>query len=106
MINTLMEDDEWKQEILEKSEKFERRYPKMIRWGFLGMIIIPLIFLILMFSLESKLVFLILWIVSLIGLALYLIIAEYLHDKMLRQLAMTGITTEDLIHEIKEGRGE
>ena len=106
MINTLMEDDEWKQEILEKSEKFERRYPKMIRWGFLGMIIIPLIFLILMFSLESKLVFLILWIVSLIGLALYLIIVEYLHDKMLRQLAMTGITTEDLIHEIKEGRGE
>ena len=78
----------------------------MIRWGFLGMIIIPLIFLILMFSLESKLVFLILWIVSLIGLALYLIIVEYLHDKMLRQLAMTGITTEDLIHEIKEGRGE
>lgn len=106
MMKTLMEDDEWKQEFLEKSEKFEKCYPKMIRWGFMGMIIIPLIFLILMFSLESKLVFLILWIVSLIGLALYLIIVEYLHDRMLRQLAMTGITTEDLIHEIKEGRGE
>ena len=62
----------------------------MIRWGFLGMIIIPLVFLILMFSLESKLVFLILWIVSLIGLAVYLIVVEYLHDKMQRQLAMTG----------------
>lgn len=58
------------------------------------------------FSLESKLVFLILWIVSLIGLAVYLIVVEYLHDKMQRQLAMTGMTTEDLIHEIKEERGE
>ena len=103
MMKTLMEDDEWKQEFLVKSEKFEKRYPKMIRWGFLGMIII---FLILMFSLESKLVFLILWIVSLIGLAVYLIVVEYLHDKMQRQLAMTGMTTEDLIHEIKEERGE
>ena len=105
-MKTLMEDDEWKQEFLVKSEKFEKRYPKMIRWGFLGMIIIPLVFLILMFSLESKLVFLILWIVSLIGLAVYLIVVEYLHDKMQRQLAMTGMTTEDLIHEIKEERGE
>ena len=106
MMKTLMEDDEWKQEFLVKSENFEKRYPKMIRWGFLGMIIIPLVFLILMFSLESKLVFLILWIVSLIGLAVYLIVVEYLHDKMQRQLAMTGMTTEDLIHEIKEERGE
>ena len=106
MMKTLMEDDEWKQEFLEKSEKFEKRYPKMIRFGFLGMIIIPLIFLILMFSLESKLVFLILWIVSLIALALYLICVEYIHDKMLRQLAATGVTTEDLIQGIKEEKGE
>lgn len=102
MMKTLMEDDEWKQEFLERSEKFEKRYPKMIRFGFLGMIIIPLIFLILMFSLESKLVFLVLWIVSLIALALYLICVEYIHDKMLKQLAATGMTTEDLIRGIKE----
>ena len=54
MMKTLMEDDEWKRGIPGKDpEKFEKRYPKMIRFGFLGMIIIPLIFLILMFSLES-----------------------------------------------------
>ena len=105
MMKTLMEDDEWKQEFLERSEKFEKRYPKMIRFGFLGMIIIPLIFLILMFSLESKLVFLVLWIVSLIALALYLICVEYIHDKMLKQLVATGMTTEDLIRGIKEEKG-
>ena len=105
MMKTLMEDDEWKQEFMERSEKFEKRYPKMIRFGFLGMIIIPLIFLILMFSLESKLVFLVLWIVSLIALALYLICVEYIHDKMLKQLAATGMTTEDLVRGIKEEKG-
>ena len=78
----------------------------MIRYCVLAIIIIPLIFLILMFSLESKLVFLILWIVSLIGHAEYLNVVEYLHAKKQRQHAMTGMTTEDLIHEIKEERGE
>ena len=90
---------------MEKSERFERRYPYLIRYGFLAIVIIPLIFLILMFSLESKLIFLVLWIVSLIALALYLICVEYIHDKMLKQLAATGMTTEDLIRGIKEEKG-
>lgn len=106
MMNTLMEDEEWKQEITERSEKFEKRYPAMIRLGFLGMIIIPLIFLILMFSLESKIVFLILWIISLIVLALYLICVEYMHDKMVKQLELAGTTVDDLIREMKEEKAE
>ena len=107
-------------DFMEKKEKYEQMYEMLVTYerkiheknqkrisiGLKCIIIIPLIFLILMFSLESKLVFLILWIVSLIGLAVYLIVVEYLHDKMQRQLAMTGMTTEDLIHEIKEERGE
>lgn len=39
-----------------------------------------------MFSLESKLVYLILWIVSLLALILYLLIVEYLHEEMKRNL--------------------
>lgn len=53
----------------------------------------------------TKLIFLVLWIVSLIALALYLICVEYIHDKMLKQLAATGMTTEDLIRGIKEEKG-
>lgn len=106
MMKTLMQDEEWKQEFVERSAAFERRYPKMIRWGFAGMIVIPLIFLVLMFSLESKLVFLVLWIVSIIVLALYLICVEYFHDKMERELEAIHITTAELIHELKEERGE
>ena len=76
----------------------------MIRFGFLGMIIIPLIFLILMFSLESKLVFLVLWIVSLIALALYLICVEYIHDKTSRQLSYIHLSEEEFLKKVKEGK--
>ena len=70
------------------------------------MLIIPLIFLILMFSLNSKLVFLILWIASLVILCLYLICLEYFHDKMVKQLALTGLSPEELIEEVKEKKRE
>lgn len=86
----------------ERAQKFENNYHKMIRIGFLAIAIIPLIFLILMFSLESKIVYLILWIVSLIALVLYLICVEYIHDKIRRQMELGGITSEDLVHVIEE----
>ena len=102
MLRALMRDDEARKEFMEKSERFERRYPYLIRYGFLAIVIIPLIFLILMFSLESKIVYLILWIVSLIALVLYLICVEYIHDKIRRQMELGGITSEDLVHVIEE----
>lgn len=106
MLKVLMRDEELKEEFMERALKFEKRYPVMIRSGFLCMLIIPLIFLILMFSLNSKLVFLILWIASLVILCLYLIALEYLHDKMVKQLALTGMSPEQLIEEMKEKKRE
>lgn len=54
-------------------------------------IIIPLIFLITSFLIHSsKLVFLILWIVSLFGIAFYLIGIEYMDFKMQEKLASMG----------------
>lgn len=106
MLKVLMRDEELKEEFIERALKFEKRYPVMIRSGFLCMLIIPLIFLILMFSLNSKLVFLILWIASLVMLCLYLIVLEYLHDKMVKQLALTDMSSEQLIEEVKEKKKE
>ena len=106
MLKVLMRDEELKEEFINRAAKFEKSYPVMIRSGFLCMLIIPLIFLILMFSLNSKLVFLILWIASLVILSLYLISLEYFHDKMVKQLALTGLTPEELVEEVKEKRRE
>lgn len=106
MLKAVLQDETAKQEFFARSAKFEARYPKLIRYGFLSIIIIPLIFLILMFSLESKIVYLALWIISLIILAVYLICVEYIHDKITRQLKLADLSPEDLIYELKEGKNE
>ena len=52
--------DNLREETAAKAQAFEGNYKKMVRFGFMAIIIIPLIFLVLMFSLESKIVFLVL----------------------------------------------
>ena len=106
MLKVLMRDEELKEEFVNSAARFEKRYPVMIRSGFLCMLIIPLVFLILMFSLNSKLVFLILWITSLVILCLYLMCLEYFHDKMIKQLALTGLSPEELLERMKEKKKE
>ena len=59
--------------------RFQRRYPKMIRLGFLGILILPLGFLVMMFSLEAKLVALLGWIISLIALITFLTVVDYIN---------------------------
>ena len=103
MLKTLMQNEETKKKFIEKSGQFEQRYPKMIKMGFAGIIIIPLVFLILSFSLQAKFVFLILWILSLIALVVYLICVEYVHDRIVRQLEMSGLTEKELMDMIKGG---
>lgn len=103
LIETLMRDDVTKRRFLEKSGKFELKYPRLIRFGFAEIVIIPLVFLILSFILQAKFVFLALWIISLIGLVVYLICVEYVHDRIVRQLEMSGLEPEELVKKIKEG---
>ena len=86
IMQVIMKDDAWRKKLTEKTLAFEKYYPVMVRSGFICMMVIPLVFLILMFSLESKLVYLILWIVSLLALILYLLIVEYLHEEMKKNL--------------------
>ena len=103
MLEILMRDDLTKRRFLEKSGKFELKYPKMVRIGFAGILVIPLVFLILSFVLPAKFVFLVLWIISLIALVVYLICVEYVHDRIVRQLEMSGLEPEELVKKIKEG---
>ena len=70
--------------LLDRMEKFEQNYKKLIRAGYLVIIIVPIILLALMFSLESKLVFLTWWIITIIAAAVYLIVVDYLHSKYKR----------------------
>lgn len=68
---------------------------KRIRVGIKVNIFLPLVFLIISFITSgSKLVFLVLWILSLFGIAFYLIYVEYNDFKLKEKLKEFGIETE------------
>lgn len=92
-----------RKELTDKAKKFERTYSRRIRRGFNCIFILAFVFLILMFSLGSKLVFLILWIVSVVVLAFYLIIMEYIHDKTQKQLELAKLSEDELLKLLKKG---
>lgn len=72
-------------QLTENYREFSRKRPQYIKYGLLSIFILPLVFLVLMFSLESKLIFLTLWIVSIIACSAFLIVVEY-KDYWYRQL--------------------
>ena len=90
----------------ERAQKFENNYRKMIRIGFLAIVIIPLIFLILMFSLESKIVFLTLWIISIIAISVWLIVVEYIHTKLEEQKELAGMSYEEMLENFRGKEAE
>ena len=104
MMKTMMQDEDGRADFIQRANRFEKRYPKLIRTGFILILVIPLIFLLLMFSLESKIIYLTLWIISLIVLAVYLICVEYIHDKTSRQLSYIHLSEEEFFKKVKEGK--
>lgn len=107
-VKILAGQDEFRKTLNDKIEKFQSGYRKKIRVGLLAIVVIPIIFLILMFSIDSKMVFLVLWIASIILIALYLIVVEYIHESLKRKKRLSEMSDEVLLKEVKENtqRGE
>lgn len=107
-VKILAGQDEFRKTLNDKIEKFQSGYRKKIRVGFLAIVVIPIIFLIFMFSIDSKMVFLVLWIASIILIALYLIVVEYIHESLKRKKRLSEMSDEVLLKEVKENtqRGE
>ena len=84
------------EKIMEYEKKIHEKNQQRIKIGIRLVIIIPLIFLAVMFKLDSsKVVFLVLWIVSLFAISLYLIVVEYMDYQMQEKLKELGIKEED-----------
>ena len=78
-------------------QNLHQQNQKRIRVGLKINVILPLFFLILSFAISvGKLVFLLLWIISLFGIATYLIYVEYSDYKMLEQLKELGVDEDAL----------
>ena len=99
------QDDEQFRQMYEKLMSYENtiheQNQRRIKIGMRCIYIIPLIFLVLLLVTESsKIVFLVLWIVSLFGIAIYLISVEYVDYKLqekMNEISGRGDTVESLI---------
>ena len=70
---------------------------KRIKAGMICMIIIPMFFMILMFAMNSsKIIYLVLWIVSLFALCVYLIAVEYMDYNLKEHIKDIGIDEHKL----------
>ena len=90
-----MNEDKKLQEMYEKLMDYESSLheinQKRIKIGLRCIYIIPLIFLVLLFITDSsKIIFLVLWIASLFGIAIYLIGVEYVDYKLQEKMNEIG----------------
>ena len=75
------------QALLQEVLQFHNGNQRRIRKGMLSLLLVPLVFLVLLFLSEgSRLIFLLLWIVSMFGNAAYLIAVEYIDYEMHNKL--------------------
>ena len=86
-----------------------KEYQKRVKVGFILMFTLPVIFMIMMFSLDSKVYFLVLWIASIIVIATYLIWLEYFKHKAekyhLIEEEISGMGDSEIIKFLKQKRG-
>lgn len=81
---------------LELQQQVHIKNQKKIRVGLKVNIILPLVFLAISFlSNRSKLAFLVLWIVSLFGIAFYLLYVEYMDFKLQESMKEFGIIDKE-----------
>lgn len=85
------------EQIKDYEAQLHEKNQKKIRMGFKINIILPLVFLFLCFIIPgTKFLFLMLWIVSLFGIAFYLLYVEYTDYKVLNKMKEFGVIDDDL----------
>jgi len=89
-------DTEAVERILDNEEQIHEDNQRRIKLGIKLVIIIPLVLMAIMFKMgSSKVVFLVLWIVSLFGISGYLIFVEYMDAQMQEKLKELGFKDEN-----------
>ncbi|MCI6164903.1 MAG: hypothetical protein MR675_06945 [Lachnospira sp.] len=88
---------DYEEQLIKYYSAIHERNKKRIKAGMICMIIIPMFFMILMFAMNSsKIIYLVLWIVSLFALCVYLIAVEYMDYNLKEHIKDIGIDEHKL----------
>ncbi|MCX8647897.1 YhgE/Pip domain-containing protein [Bifidobacterium sp. B4107] len=103
LARSILGEGDYRAVIRRRAHRFLTLYPTLIRGG-LVLVLLPVLFLILLFSTEAKIVMLIACIASIVLIDAYLIIVEYICDSYVRQLGLTERPGMDFLTLIRPRR--
>lgn len=105
-MRALLDAQSYRRDLLKRAERFEQRYPKLIKGGFALVFGLPVVLFVLTatldLSIDGKIVMLVLWIVSIIIADAYMIVVEYFRESMRIQLRVAELSDEGMRREISE----
>ena len=96
IIKAILSSEGYKQAITQRAANFELKYPTLIKRGFVLMFVIPIVLLILLFTIDAKIQMLILWIVSILIIITFLILVEYFHERVTEKTDLADMTQDQL----------
>lgn len=97
IVKAIINSREYSQVLLQRAAKFELMYPLLITRGFWSLIIVPVVLLVLMFVVDAKYVFLTLWIISLVIICTFLIVVEYMHERVNQKTELASYSQDQLL---------
>ena len=92
VVQMLMRHDEFACSLRRKAARFGALYPRLVSYGLVAIFAVPLLLLVLLFTVEAKIVFLMLWLLSVVVLDFYLISLEYIREVYERELGMSELS--------------
>ena len=107
IVKALMDSKDYKRIFQERTAHFELMYPLLVKRGILSLFVVSGILLLMLFLLDAKMTFLVLWIVSLVAICTFLIVVEYFHYRVVEKTSLADMSREELYGMLDESlRGE
>ena len=105
-MRALLDASSYKRDLIVRAERFERRYPKLIKAGFVLVFGLPVVLFVLTATLDldidGKIGMLALWIAGIIAADAYMIVVEYIRESMRLQLRVAAMSDEGMRREIRQ----
>ena len=105
-MRAMLDADSYRGDLIGRAERFERRYPTLIRLGFGLVFGLPVLLFILTAALDldinGKIVMLVLWIVAIIAADAYMIAIEYVRESFSTQLRAAALSDDELKAQIAD----
>ena len=109
VVRALLDTEAYRSRLVARVERFDRNYPRLRRAGLVLMVALPVLLLVVMSAvttlvsvdIDTKIVLLGVWILTLVAVDFYLILIEYLHENLELQVRLSAMDGADLAGQMR-----